>query len=93
VSTRVVSWNDAAEMNERVCSEALVMLSSTGWPVVSFSALGLHPALTRRARSCRSARPDQLGLACLVDLHLSIWRTITRDVLVVDRHALQPVDS
>jgi hypothetical protein len=25
VSTRVVSWNDAAEMNERACSEALVM--------------------------------------------------------------------
>ena len=30
VSTRVVSWNDAAEMNERVCRLALVMPSSTG---------------------------------------------------------------
>ena len=30
VSTRVVSWNDAAEMKERVCSEALVMPSNTG---------------------------------------------------------------
>ena len=28
VSTRVVSWNDAAEMNESVDSEALVMPSS-----------------------------------------------------------------
>ena len=32
VSTRVVSWKDAAEMKERVCSEALVMPSSTGFP-------------------------------------------------------------
>ena len=30
VSTRVVSWKEAAEMNERVCSDALVMPSSTG---------------------------------------------------------------
>jgi len=29
VSTRVVSWNDAAEMKESVESEALVMPSST----------------------------------------------------------------
>ncbi|EWS54935.1 hypothetical protein X551_02257 [Methylibium sp. T29] len=29
VSTRVVSWNDAAEMNESVDSEALVIPSST----------------------------------------------------------------
>jgi len=28
VSTRVVSWNDAAEMNESVESDALVMPSS-----------------------------------------------------------------
>ena len=32
VSTRVVSWNDAAEMNERVCRLALVMPNSTGTP-------------------------------------------------------------
>ena len=30
VSTRVVSWNEAAEMNERVCSDAFVIPSSTG---------------------------------------------------------------
>ena len=30
VSTRVVSWNEAAEMNERVCRLALVMPSRTG---------------------------------------------------------------
>jgi hypothetical protein len=27
----VVSWNDAAEMKLRVCSDALVMPSRTGW--------------------------------------------------------------
>ena len=45
VSTRVVSWNDAAEMNERVCSDALVMPSSTGVAVAGrlppFSSLGV----------------------------------------------------
>jgi hypothetical protein len=30
VSTRVVSWNDAAEMNESVDSDALVMLTCPG---------------------------------------------------------------
>ena len=33
VSTRVVSWNDAAEMNESVDSDAFVMPSSSGRPV------------------------------------------------------------
>ncbi len=33
VRTRVVSWNDAAEMKLRVCREALVMPSRTGLPV------------------------------------------------------------
>ena len=32
VSTRVVSWKEAAEMNESVESDALVMPSSTGGP-------------------------------------------------------------
>src|SRR3984957_8542030 len=36
VRTRVVSWKDAAEMNERVCRLALVMPSRTGVPVASF---------------------------------------------------------
>jgi hypothetical protein len=31
-STRVVSWNDAAEMNESVESDAFVMLSRSGRP-------------------------------------------------------------
>ena len=33
MSTRVVSWNEAAEMNDSVASDAFVMPSSNGRPV------------------------------------------------------------
>src|SRR6516165_7245314 len=46
VSTRVVSWNDAAEMNERVCSDAFVMPSRTGWPIASLRPSSRARALT-----------------------------------------------
>ena len=36
VRTRVVSWNEAAEMNDFVWSDALVMPSSTGTPTTGF---------------------------------------------------------
>ena len=32
VSTFVVSWNEAADKNESVASDALVMPSRSGWP-------------------------------------------------------------
>ena len=32
VSTFVVSWNEAADRNESVASDAFVMPSSSGWP-------------------------------------------------------------
>ena len=41
VSTRVVSWNDAAEMNESVDSDALVMPSSTSAYVAGMLAFGV----------------------------------------------------
>src|SRR5438876_10931291 len=44
VRTRVVSWNDAAEMNESVESEAFVMPSSSGRPVA-----GRPPSLMTRS--------------------------------------------
>ena len=37
VSTRVVSWKDAAEMNDLVCKDALVIPSSTGSALAGFS--------------------------------------------------------
>jgi hypothetical protein len=90
----VVSWNDAAEMNDSVASDALVMPSSSG----SYSAGCLSSALhalvlldQRRlvdllaAQQARVAGVGDLDLAQhLADDHL--------DVLVVDLHALQPVD-
>ena len=58
VSTRVVSWNEAAEMNDSVASEALVMPSSRARPADRF-ALGGQAAfvLDPRWRSaCSPAR-------------------------------------
>src|SRR5690349_14613928 len=60
VSTRVVSWNDAAEMNESVDNEALVMpsriaLPSAGRPPASdtrrFSERNLHLSTTSSGRN------------------------------------------
>src|SRR5438270_1599852 len=65
VSTRVVSWNDAAEMNESVESDAFVIPSSSGRPCA-----GRLPSAITRSFSSRKRL----------------------DVLVVDIHALQPVD-
>jgi hypothetical protein len=79
VSTRVVSWNDAAEMKLRVCRLALVMPSRIGSPlrrarpfgdrlVVDLVELGLVDVLALQQR----------GIARIEDLHFwSIWRTIT----------------
>src|SRR5207237_63335 len=50
VRTRVVSWNDAAEMNESVESEAFVMPSSSGRPVA-----GRPPSLMTRSFSSANA--------------------------------------
>jgi hypothetical protein len=93
VSTRVVSWNEAAEMNDRVCSEALVMPSRIGSPLAG-AALGdrllvllveldLVDLLALEQRG--AARVEDLPLLeHLADDHL--------DVLVVDLHALEPID-
>ena len=43
VSTRVVSWNDAAEMNESVESDAFVMPSSSGRPVAGRPPASIGP--------------------------------------------------
>jgi hypothetical protein len=94
VSTRVVSWNEAAEMNDSVASEALVMPSSTGsrWPAAcrrrstrSFSLEHARPVHLLAAQEAGVARHRRFDLAQhLANDHL--------DVLVVDLHALQAVD-
>ena len=96
VSTRVVSWKDAAEMNDSVASEALVIPSSIGSyvaPALCLCDLQLlvqSPARVpgrpaRPAGSCVSPGIGDFDLAQhLANDHL--------DVLVVDPHTLQAVN-
>ena len=90
----MVSWNDAAEMNERVCSDALVMPSRTGWPLAGFLPSSDHLDVDLvHLDAVELLALDQVGLADVVDLHLLQHLTDNHlDVLVVDAHALQPVD-
>ncbi|CPH89284.1 Uncharacterised protein [Bordetella pertussis] len=79
VSTRVVSWNDAAEMNESVDSEALVIPSST----LSYEAGRLSSATTRSfslsssERSTCSPGMNSVSPGSTMFTRRSIWRTIT----------------
>ena len=93
VSTRVVSWKEAADSHESVASEALVMPISSGRP-----SAGFLPSCTRRRLVSANTRwsdplPGQeVRLAGLLDGdaagHLPDDEL---DVLVVDRHALVAV--
>ena len=81
-------------MNERVCRLALVMPSRTGWPVGRLAARGL-----RRRIGVLEVDPvhllalEELGVARIVDLDLLQHLADDHlDMLVVDRHALEPVD-
>ena len=79
VSTRVVSWNEAAEMNDRVCRLALVMPSNTGTPsAISFRSSASRSLISSNSRrsSCSPAiRSESPGL--VISTFCSIWRTIT----------------
>ena len=105
VSTRVVSWKLAALMKRSVVRLALVMPSSSGSKVAgSSSRLArspqlrvLRPDLDRSRRSTRLLRHllafEEGGVAGDEDQHLlEHARDDDLDVLVVDLHALQPVD-
>src|SRR5581483_7786983 len=79
VSTRVVSWNEAAEMKLLVCSEALVMPSSTGLAVA-----GRLPAFSNARffslnsmRSTCSPLRKSVSPGSSTSTFCSIWRTIT----------------
>ena len=90
----MVSWNEAAEKNERVCRLALVMPSRTGVPVAIFlpSSLAFSLSCVELDLVHLLAR-DHVGFALIGDLHLLQHLTDDHlDVLVVDEHALQPVD-
>ena len=57
VSTRVVSWNDAAQMNDSVESDAFVIPSNSGRPVP-----GRPPATDTRSFS--SMKPNRSTCCC-----------------------------
>ena len=81
-------------MNDFVCSDALVMPSSTGTPCNGFlpSPDELLVDLAELRAVDLVARED-VGIAAVGDLHLLQHLPDDHlDVLVVDRHALQPVD-
>ena len=94
VSTLVVSWNDDAEMNDSVDSDAFVMPSSSGSPLA-----GWPPATITRSFSsskmcfstCSSTRKfvSPASVTRHAAQHLANDHL---DVLVVDAHALESVD-
>src|SRR6266567_952551 len=79
VSTRVVSWNEAAEMNERVCSEALVIPNSTGCALAGLRPSALARSLTSSSsmRSICSPWISSVSPDSSISTFCSIWRTIT----------------
>ena len=86
VSTRVVSWNEAAEMKELVCRLALVMPCSTGGAVRQAQPLGLGLGVARVELDAVDLLADQEGgLAGILDLDLLQHLADDHlDVLVVD---------
>ena len=94
VSTRVVSWNDAAEMNESVESDALVMPSSSGRPVAGLPPLAIAFSFSSRKRNlsiCCSSRNDVSPTSSTFTQRI-IWRTITSMCLSLMFTPCKPVD-
>jgi hypothetical protein len=79
VSTRVVSWKLAAEMNESVEREALVMPRSSGRPVEAFlpSWVSLSLAPMKRNLSTTSSMRNSVSPTSSTFTQRIIWRTIT----------------
>ena len=90
VRTLVVSWNDAADRNESVASEALVIPSSRGWPtggLLAFCNEFVGNALELVAVHLTTGQ--KLGIAGFHNNDLA--QHLTRDdldVLVVDVYTL-----
>ena len=86
--------SDAAEMNESVDSDALVIPSSTGLPVAGRAARFEHAIiLLAELEVVDHFFGQEFGVADILDLHPA--HHLTNDdfqVLVVDVHALQTVD-
>ena len=93
VSTRVVSWNDAADSHDSVASDALVMPMISGRPSAGRLALLDHPPVgVAEHLGVDPLAGQEVGVARL--LHADAARHLAHDqldVLVVDRHALVAV--
>ena len=93
VSTRVVSWKEAADSHESVASDAFVIPSSSGRALAGTPPLSTISAFfSSNARRGHHVAGQELRVARLDDVHLA--QHLTRDqldVLVVDRDALAPV--
>ena len=90
----MVSWKDAAENTERVCNDALVMPSSTGRPSAGLPLMfgRLLVGLVHLEQIDLFAG-EQRRVAAVGDFHLLHHLADDHfDVLVVDLHALQPID-
>jgi hypothetical protein len=93
VRTRVVSWKMAAEMNESVESDALVMPRSRGRPVAALLALRHLVVLGAEAELVHHLVDQELGVPHVLDLHPAHHLPDDHlDVLVVDVDALEAVD-
>ena len=92
--TRVVSWKLAAEMNESVESEALVMPSKQGRPGGGTSTLGDDPVvLFAEAELIHLFVQKEPGVADVLDLHPAHHLANDGfDVLVVDVDTLEAVN-
>ena len=72
VSTRVVSWNDAAEMNDSVDNDALVIPSSTGRPFAGRLAFADDPlVLLAEPELVDHVLDEELRVAHVFNLHHS----------------------
>lgn len=79
VSTFVVSWNEAADRNESVASDAFVMPSSNGWPTGGSlpSAMSALAASSNSKRfTWRPGRKSDSPASMTATLR-SIWRAMT----------------
>ena len=92
VSTRVVSWNDAADSHESVASDALVMPMSSGRPSAGRARLDQSRFISAEDLLVDPLAGQEVGVARL--LHADAAGHLAHDqldVLVVDRHALVAV--
>src|SRR6056297_189025 len=79
VSTRVVSWKDAAEMKDRVCNDALVMPRRIGSPCAGRPPLEIAFSFAASNSALSTCSPFRSVVSPLsrISHFWSIWRTIT----------------